>query len=97
MGRVKLRYYAVRKGRGYWLSTPAMEARGSPKSIPCGPDGPDARRLAEAWNKRWDNNRNGAPAARAVLPESLAEAFARFRRTEIWQAKASKTKGIRRA
>lgn len=47
MGSIKIPYYVVRKGRGYWLSTPAMQALGFPSSVRCGPDGPNAWQVAQ--------------------------------------------------
>lgn len=42
MGSVKIPIYSVRKGRGYWLATPAMQDAGLPSSVPCGSDGANA-------------------------------------------------------
>jgi hypothetical protein len=92
VGSVSVRYYVVRKGRGYWITTPTMRAAGFPGSVPCGKDGPDAWRIAETWNSRWDEHRSGKVGYQAVFPGSLAEAFARFRRTETWASKAPKTR-----
>jgi hypothetical protein len=95
MGNIKIPYYSVRKGRGFWLSTKPMQAKGFPSSIPCGPDGPDAWKIAQEWNARWQAARTGRePAQKHVWPRgSLGEAFDRFRRTESWKTdKAHRTR-----
>lgn len=92
MGWVKIRYYAVRRGRGYWLTTPTMQAAGFPKCVACGPDGQDAHRIAESWNRRWDDHRKGTTAQAQPLAGSLAEAFGRYRATATWKSKAPKTR-----
>lgn len=94
MGKVDIRYYKPIKGRGYWRSTASMQAMGFPSSVPCGPDGPEAWKVAEEWNARWDRARTGRePAPKHVYPRgSLGEAFERFRRTETWKAKAPRTR-----
>ena len=95
MGKIKIPYYSVRKGRGYWLATERMQAMGFPSSVPCGPDGPDAWKIAQEWNVRWQAARTGRePAPKHVWPRgSLGEAFDRFRRTETWKTdKAHRTR-----
>ena len=48
MADIKIRNYQVRRnGRGFWEPTPRMRALGF-RSVPCGPDGPDAWAIAEA-------------------------------------------------
>jgi hypothetical protein len=47
LDEIKVKYYSVRKGKGYWLATKRMQAMGFPSSVPCGPHGPDARTIAE--------------------------------------------------
>jgi uncharacterized protein len=47
MGKIKILYYSVRKDRGFWLATKRMQAMGFPSSVPCGPDGPDAWKIAQ--------------------------------------------------
>ncbi len=96
MGKVKVPYYSVRKGgRGFWLSTKRMQAMGFPSSVPCGPDGPEAWKIAQEWNARWQVARTGRePAPKHVWPRgSLGEAFDRFRTTETWKTdKAHRTR-----
>ena len=84
----------VRKGRGYWLTTKAMRAAGFPSCVRCGVDGPDAWKIANEWNSRWQAARTGRePAPKHVFPRgSLGEAFERFRRTETWKAKKPRTR-----
>lgn len=100
MGSVKIPYYAVIKGRGYWQPTPKMRALGF-HMVSCGPDGPDAWAIAEGWARKWAAVRIGreeapvAVVAGRATPEqaesaivyprgSVGEAFARYRRTDQW-------------
>lgn len=84
MARI-LKHYVVRKGRGYWLVTRQMRAAGF-VNVPCGPDGPDAWKVADEWEQRWQGYRRGIePAAARRWPkDSLGDAFERFRRSESW-------------
>ena len=90
MGRVKISYYIVKRGRGFWNPSAAMKRAGF-AAVPCGLDGPEAWAVAETWNKRWAACRRGVVAPR--WPEgALGEAFDRFRSTETWKRKATKTR-----
>jgi hypothetical protein len=97
MGRVKIPYYMMLKGRGYWRPSPTMKRLGF-TDIRCGPDGPAAWEKASEWNARWQRVRRGetiCPAEQvrrnlspveaeelAVYPEgSIGYAFRRYRRT----------------
>lgn len=107
MGEIKIRYYVVKRGKGFWQPTRGMRARGF-SSIPCGTDGPEAWRVAEEWNKRWQASRKNLsvfpelasetlsspiPEERIIYPpNSLGEAFRRYRRTEEWARKAPRTR-----
>ena len=92
MGRVKIRYYTVRRGgRGFWEPTDAMRAAGF-ASTPCGPDGPSAWAVAERMNAAWDAYRRGQPAEPGPPPGSCAEAFARYKGTAEWARKAPRTR-----
>src|SRR4051794_10500500 len=97
MGKVKIRYYSVRKGRGYWQPTTAMRALGfKPQS--CGPDGPSAWALAEKLNATWDARATvtvGAPPQPKIETwpvGSVGEAFAVYRGTNEWAKKAVRTR-----
>jgi hypothetical protein len=102
MGRVKIPYYVVVKGRGYWRPHPRMRPFGF-QIVRCGADGPDAWALAQSWNERWQAVRNGnapplidpskltrdeAEAARRYPSGSVGAAFQVYIRTEEWAAKA---------
>lgn len=108
MGRVPIRYYVVRGGRGYWQPTRKMRRLGF-ACIPCGKDGPAAWAIAEKWNERWKATRKGLAPAPALVnvenaspdtiealtvypPNSLGEAFGRYRNTPEWKAKAARTR-----
>lgn len=108
MTSVKIRHYAVKRGKGFWQPTRKMKAVGF-GSVPCGPDGPAAWSIAEQWNLRWDETRSGATPSPAMAsaqnlsfsnseelaiypPRSLGEAFRKYRRTEEWGRKAPRTR-----
>ena len=97
MGKVRIPYYVVRKGRGYWLPSPKMKVLGF-ANVRCGVDGPQAWAIAEQWNERWQkvrlgdaispseaHRRNLSPEEAeelAIYPEgSVGNAFRRYRRT----------------
>lgn len=94
MGRIKIPYYVVRKERGYWLASVSMQRMGFPSSVPCGPDGPDAWKVANEWNERWQRTRTGreAPPLDVWPRGSFGEAFERFRRSETWGEKKPRTR-----
>ncbi len=82
MGKVRIPYYVVPKGkrRGYWRPTPRMKALGF-MDIRCGPDGPAAWAIAQAWNERWQRARRGEPVSfaeqeRRTLSREEAEELA---------------------
>lgn len=107
MGRVKIPYYVVIKGRGYWRPTAKMRGLGF-SIVRCGADGPDAWRIAAVWNERWQAHRAGGEPAAIETPQrltadvaesairyprgSIGEAFGRYRRTTVWAAKAPRTR-----
>jgi hypothetical protein len=94
MGKVKLRYYTLRRRSGkvfgYWQPSKAMREAGFPL-VPCGREGPEAWRIAEEWNRRWDQFRNVGDAPRWPVG-SVGAAFDEYRRTGTWAAKALRTK-----
>lgn len=93
MGSVKIPYYSVKKGRGYWQPTPKMKAAGF-SLIRCGPDGPDAWKIAATWNERWQRHRQGRTQdeiSRWPIG-SIGEALDRYRRTSEWQDKKPRTR-----
>jgi hypothetical protein len=87
LARIKLKHYVKRKGgrHCYWLPTPKMVAAGF-RPVPCGPDGPDAWKIAQEWEERWQAYRKGVePASRRRWPrDSIGDAFERFRRSDSW-------------
>jgi len=101
MGSVKIPYYVVVKGRGYWRPTPRMKAFGF-SIVRCGPDGPGAWATASRWNERWqavrrgdaeasqvEHSRDAAELARRYPPRSVGAAFQAYIRTDEWAARAS--------
>ena len=94
MGRVKIPYYAVKSGRGFWEPRPFMREAGF-EAVACGPDGPDAWRIATECNARWREYKAAARSAPVIPPMpigSLAEAFQRYRGTAEWATKAPRTR-----
>jgi hypothetical protein len=102
MGKVKIPYYIVRKGRGYWFPTLKMKALGF-SIVRCGPDGAEAWKIAAEWNERWQKVKRGdtpAPAdasgmsrdqaevVRRYPPRSVGAAFQAYIKTTEWEARA---------
>jgi hypothetical protein len=102
MGKIKIPYYSVIAGRGYWRPSHKMRALGF-QIVRCGPDGPSAWALAEEWNQRWQAVRKGdalplidldklsrdqAETARRYPPGSIGAAFQVYIRTPEWSARA---------
>ncbi|PSM20219.1 hypothetical protein [Nitratireductor sp. StC3] len=96
MAKIKLKHFVRRKGgkHTYWMPTPKMvEAGFSP--VPCGPDGPDAWKIAQEWEDRWQAYRKGitrSPAARRYPIGSVGDAFERYRQTKTWAALKPRTR-----
>lgn len=94
MARIKLKHYVVRKGKhGYWLPTPKMVAMGF-QPVSCGHDGPEAWKIAKEWEDRYQAARRGElPETGKVYPAgSTGDAFARYRRLEVWKRKPLRTR-----
>lgn len=96
MAKVKVRYYSVIKGRGYWQPTREMRALGF-RPTPCGPDGALAWAKAEELNAAWDAR--GAMPEPPVVPKfktwpagSVGEGFDAYRQTNEWAKKAPRTR-----
>jgi hypothetical protein len=103
MGKVRLAYYSVIKGRGYWRPTKRMRALGF-TIVRCGPDGPEAWAIAVEWNRKWQAARKGeapppildvehlspeqAEAARRYPAGSVGAAWQKYIRTTEWMARA---------
>ncbi len=67
MGSVKIPNYQVRRnGRGFWEPTRKMRALGF-QSVPCGADGPEAWKIAQDWNLRWQRVRRGQDPSPALV------------------------------
>jgi hypothetical protein len=106
VGKIKIPYYVVVKGRGYWRPHPRMRVSGF-QIIRCGPDGPEAWKIAEDWNLKWQAvrkgdapplidlsnlNRDEAEAVRRYPPGSIGAAFQTYIRTPEWLARALSTR-----
>lgn len=95
MAEIKLKHYAIRKGKyGYWLPTPAMKRLGF-QNIRCGLDGPEAWAIAQEWENRYQRARKGlevAPAGKVYPPGSVGDGFNRFRHSNEWTKKPPRTR-----
>jgi hypothetical protein len=102
MGNIKIPYYTVIAGRGYWRPTQKMRSLGF-QIIRCGRDGPEAWAIAAEWNERWQSVRKGempplvnldrlsrdqAEAVRRYPPGSIGAAFQVYIRTPEWVSRA---------
>jgi len=102
MGKIKIPYYTMIAGRGYWRPTRKMRSLGF-QIVRCGADGPQAWAVAAEWNKRWQAVRKGnspplidvsrlsagdAEATRRYPPGSVGAAFQVYIRTPEWTARA---------
>jgi hypothetical protein len=102
VGKVKIPYYVVVKGRGYWRPIPKMKALGF-SIVRCGPDGPEAWKIAAEWNERWQAVRRGdappmvdvlqlsrdqAEVVRRYPPRSVGAAFQTYIQTHEWASRA---------
>lgn len=87
MGSVKIPYYVVHKGFGYWQPKKSMRALGF-ASVPCGKDGPEAWARARLAHERWLSYLATDERKPALPPSgSLGEAFRRYRETAEWSVK----------
>jgi hypothetical protein len=92
MGKVRLPYYTVKKGRGYWQPTAAMQKAGA-RPTPCGDDGPAAWALARAAYDDWQAKQKEEETLSSRFGEgTLAAAFAEYRQTQEWATKAARTR-----
>ena len=92
MGKVKIPYYVVKKGRGYWQPTAAMQAAGA-RPTPCGDDGPAGWAIARAAYDDWQAKRGAEEQRPSRIAEgTLAAAFSEYRQTQEWAAKAVRTR-----
>lgn len=95
MTRIKLPYYVVRKGRGYFeIGKDRAEATGLLASEPLGLDGPEAwakaRRSYEAFKAAMDPN--SKKRLGGYPPGSLGAAWVLWRGTVEWTGKAARTR-----
>jgi hypothetical protein len=93
MGRVRIPFYRVKNGNGFWEPKPYMRAAGM-VAVPCGPDGPQAWTKAMDMTAEWERRKGeAAPVnSRGPLRGSLDEAFQRYRATPEWDKKALRTR-----
>jgi hypothetical protein len=106
VAKIRIPYYVVVKGRGYWRPHPRMRVHGF-GIVRCGPDGPGAWAKAAEANARWQAVRRGttqppvdvsklsreqAEAARRYPSGSIGAAFQVYIRTPEWAKKALGTR-----
>lgn len=95
MTRVKLPYYVIRKGRGYFeIGAARAKATGLPASEPLGADGPEAwakaQRAYEAFKEA--GNPNNKKRLGGYPPGSLGAAFVLWKSTPDWKEKKDRTR-----
>lgn len=95
MTRVKLPYYVVRKGRGYFeIGKDRAKAAGLPASEPLGEDGPEAwakaKRSYDAYKAAIDPN--GLQRLGGYPPGSLGAAWVLWKKTPDWTEKGARTR-----
>ena len=106
VGNVKIPYYVVINGRGYWRPSKKLRRIGF-QDVRCGADGPAAWAAADTWNKRAEAtlrgevappidpttlSRDQAEALRRYPPRSVGAAFQTFIRTDEWSSRALSTR-----
>ena len=91
MGRVRIRHYRIRKGRGYWEPTARMKALGF-RVMALGPDGPEAWALAERMNAEWDGARASGNAVDHYEHGTVGWLFDKYRRMGVWEKKEPRTR-----
>jgi hypothetical protein len=103
-GRPKWGYWApclARRNKKSGKIEPTLMAKLGFKLVDCGEDGPRAWAIAESWNKKWKHALAELKAGKSLTapgkieriypPDSLGEAFARFRKTGVWRSKKPRT------
>lgn len=95
VGKCFPRYYVVKTGKsgaiGYWQPTPQMRALGFQSTI-CGPDGPDAHKIANALNAKWrEFKAENTSASLAPMPGTIAFALNNLRKSSTWGELANST------
>jgi hypothetical protein len=93
MGRIRIPFYRVKNGKGFWEPKTYMRAAGM-VAVPCGPDGPEAWAKAAALTREWEERKKSARPDPGAMPArgSLEEAFQRYRATPEWDKKAPRTR-----
>ena len=97
MAKVKIPYYVVKERvsgdrKGYWQPSKAMIANGA-RLVSCGADGPEAWTIAGQAYRDWKEGKrkDAAPRGPRLTEGTIAEAFAKYRATDEWKAKAPRT------
>jgi hypothetical protein len=99
MGNVKIPYYVVVKGRGYWRPKSKMRALGFER-VNCGKDGPSAWAIAETWARRWAQAQRGdyvcAPSdfSKTYPAGSIGESFQRTPDVRMGQKGCAHARGL---
>jgi hypothetical protein len=92
LGKVKLPYYVVKRGKGYWQPTSSMQKAGA-RPTPCGDDGPAAWTIARAAYDDWQaKQKEEEKRPSRIADGTLAAAFSEYRQTQEWAAKAVRTR-----
>lgn len=106
VGNIKIDYYVVIAGRGYWRPSKKLRKLGF-QDDPCGVDGPAAWATAYKWNRKVEEallsqttaptsvipvSPDQAEAARRYPPGSVGSGFQRYIVTEEWKKKGVGTR-----
>jgi hypothetical protein len=90
MTRIKIPYYVIKHGKGYFQPSRRMRLAGF-EPRPLGDDGPAA--WSEAWRLCREWKQGEEPTNRRAYPVgSVGHAWERFRRTNTWAEKAPRTR-----
>jgi hypothetical protein len=94
MNKIKIPYYVVRNGRGYFQPNARLKRLGLALRA-LGPDGPAAWAEAQRYYEDWKRHGQGLTAAAETAPwpmGSIGHAFDRYRQTDAWKEKALSTR-----
>lgn len=95
MNKVRLPYYVIRKGRGYFeIGKERAKKSGLPASIPLGTDGPEAWTKAHSWYEAYQEalNPNNKKRLGGYPPGSLGAAYALWKASPDWLEKKPRTR-----
>lgn len=103
-GQRKWGYWApclARRSKKSGQIEPTLMAKLGFALVDCGEDGPRAWAIADSWNKKWKQALADHKAGKTTVapgqierifpPNSMGEAFGRYRKTGVWKSKKPRT------